>query len=392
VEYEDILSENATLSAKIKEYKSALDEVILTCTDSESFSQTEKGEVRVGYCNSTELPSKLITTAGNLYEAIGKLMREDAALYDFLTDLYADVSDIVFAAGFFDEKFRFFASRENNELLARILCIDPSGIIENVISSARAVIMFSATLSPIEYYKEVVGCDTAETLEVASPFEKDNLCLIAYDALSTRLTDRRDTADECAEIITEAIETHPGKYMVYFPSYDYMKRVCRAFARIAPEDCGIIMQRRGMSYGERERFIDMFRDSTRKFIIGFCVLGGMFSEGIDLAGESLIGAFIVGTGMPQLSAERNIMAMYYDEKNERGHEFAYTCPGMNKVLQAAGRVIRTENDRGVVILLDDRYGDINMKMMFPPHWRHVKYTGDVESMKSILSEFWEKNN
>jgi len=391
-EYEDILSENSTLDSMIKDYKSALDEVILMCTESESFIQTDKGEVRIGYCNSTELPSKLMTAAGNLYEVIGKLIREDAALYDFLADLYSDVSDIVFAAGFFDEKFRFFASRENDELLARILCIDPSGIIENVISAARAVIMFSATLSPIEYYKEVVGCDTAETLEVSSPFEKDNLCLIVYDTLSTRLTDRRDTANECAEIITEAIETRPGKYMVYFPSYDYMKRVCKAFARIAPEDCGIIMQRRGMSYGERERFIDMFRDSTRKFIVGFCVLGGMFSEGIDLAGESLIGAFVVGTGMPQLSAERNIMAMYYDEKNERGHEFAYTCPGMNKVLQAAGRVIRTENDHGVVVLLDDRYGDMNMKMMFPPHWRHVKYTGDVESMKSILSDFWEKNN
>ena len=144
-----------------------------------------------------------------------------------------------------------------------------------------------------------------------------------------------------------------------------------------------------MSYGERERFIGMFRDSSRKFIIGFCVLGGMFSEGIDLAGESLIGAIVVGTGMPQLSAERNIMAMYYDEKNERGHEFAYTCPGMNKVMQAAGRVIRTEEDRGIVVLMDDRYGDLKMKMMFPPHWRHLKYTGDTDSLRSILSDFWE---
>ena len=391
-EYADILADNPTLAAKINDYKSSLDEIILMCTDSESFTQSDAGEVHVGYCNSSELPSKLITTAGNLYEAIGKLIREDANLYDFLADLYSEVSDIVFAAGFFDEKFRFFASRENDALLARILCIDPSGIIENVISAARSVIMFSATLSPIEYYREVVGCESAETLEVESPFEKNNLCLVAYDALSTRLTDRRDTAEECAEIITEAIGTRPGKYMVYFPSYDYMKRVCKAFARTAPEDCGIIMQRRGMSYGERERFIDLFRDSRRKFIVGFCVLGGMFSEGIDLAGESLIGAFVVGTGMPQLSAERNIMAMYYDEKNERGHEFAYTCPGMNKVLQAAGRVIRTENDRGVVVLLDDRYGEMNMKMMFPPHWKHIKYTGDIESMKSILSDFWDKIN
>ncbi len=388
-EFSDILSDNPALFEKIRDYKSALDEILTLCTESESVVQTDKGETKVGYCNLTLLPARLITAAGNLYEAVTKLMREDAALYDFLADLYSEVTDIVFSAGFFDERFRFFASRENDVLNARILCIDPSGIIGNALSAARSTIMFSATLSPIEYYGEVVGCADADLLELPSPFEKDNLCIVAYDALSTRLTDRRETAEECAEIITEVISVRPGKYIVYFPSYDYMKRVCKAFARIAPEDCGIIMQRRGMSYGERERFIGMFRDSSRKFIIGFCVLGGMFSEGIDLAGESLIGAIVVGTGMPQLSAERNIMAMYYDEKNERGHEFAYTCPGMNKVMQAAGRVIRTEEDRGIVVLMDDRYGDLNMKMMFPPHWRHLKYTGDIDSLRSILSDFWE---
>lgn len=125
-------------------------------------------------------------------------------------------------------------------------------------------------------------------------------------------------------------------------------------------------------------------------IVGFCVLGGMFSEGIDLAGESLIGVVIIGCGMPQLSPERNIMAAYYNEKTERGQEFAYVCPGMNKVLQAAGRVIRSETDRGVIVLVDDRLKESEMQLLFPPHWHHMKYTSNLTSLAAILEEFWEE--
>jgi len=211
---------------------------------------------------------------------------------------------------------------------------------------------------------------------------------VAFDSISTRLGDRRDTAYDCAEVIAETVSANDGNYIVYFPSYDYMKKVCRVFAGMMPA-CSIVMQKPGMSYRERDRFISIFKSSEKGSVVGFCVLGGMFSEGIDLTGESLIGTIIVGIGMPQISAERNIMAAYYDEKTERGHEFAYTCPGMNKVLQAAGRVIRSESDRGVVVLIDDRLGEPNMKLLFPPHWRHIKYTGDTESLRAILDSFWE---
>ncbi len=173
-----------------------------------------------------------------------------------------------------------------------------------------------------------------------------------------------------------------------------MKRVCRLFARYMPE-CTIVMKIPGMSYRERERFIGVFHERAAlndEYTVGFCVLGGMFSEGIDLRGERLIGSVIVGTGMPQLSAERNIMAAYYDEKTERGHDFAYTCPGMNKVLQAAGRVIRSEEDFGMVLLIDDRLGDPSLKRLFPRHWRHMRFTGDTESLRVMLDEFWEEHD
>ncbi len=386
----DIIASNSDLNTRLKEYMTAFDEVREMCTDSEQIRESENGEIRIGYHNSASLPNKLISCAGNLHEVVSKLMREAPSEYEFLTSLSSELSDIVFSAGFFDEKFRFFAHRENDTVCVRILCIDPSGIIENIKSPARAVIMFSATMSPIEYYKAIVGGENSDILEISSPFERDNLCVVAFDAISTRLSDRQDTARKCAQIIADTISVRPGKYIVYFPSYDYMKRVCRLFAQMIGEDCGIVMQRQGMTFGERERFINLFRDSSKKFIVGFCVLGGMFSEGIDLAGESLIGVFIVGTGMPQLSAERNIMAAYYDEKNERGHDFAYTCPGMNKVLQAIGRVIRAESDRGIAVLIDDRYGENAIKLMFPPHLRHMKYTGDPSSLISIVEDFWDE--
>ncbi len=371
----------------------AMVEVTGLCVENEYYRQNENGEeVSGGFFEAGRVPDALVRTAAEMAKLMMHYIREGEDSSEVLTEPYNKLSKFVFAAGFFDEKFRFFAAREGGDVTAEILCLDPSGILRAMTKIARSTILFSATLSPMDYFREVTGLKKAVTLELESPYERDNLCLIAYDSISTRFTDRRGTAEDCAEVIAEAVSARCGNYLVYFPSYEYMKRVCRLFAQAIPE-CTIVMQRPGMSYRERERFIGIFHERANiedEWTVGFCVLGGMFSEGIDLAGESLIGAIIVGTGMPQLSAERNIMAAYYDEKTERGRDFAYTCPGMNKVLQAAGRVIRSENDRGMVLLIDDRLGEPGMKVLFPKHWRHMRYTGDVYSMRAMLEKFWEE--
>ncbi len=379
------------LNEAITHFDDAMREVRELCRENEYFRTTDSGEVVYGYYEASSVPAGLIQSASALNAIISKHIRNEESCSEFLAPYYDKLSRLIFVSAYFDNKFRFFASRENDRLTAELLCIDPSDILENMLSSASSVILFSATLSPSEYYSEVLGMRDAEILELSSPYERENLCLVAYDSISTKMSDRRDTAHECAEVIVETISQKTGNYIVYFPSYEYMKRVCRVFARLMPE-CAIVMQKQGMSYRERERFIGIFREKKHESVVGFCVLGGMFSEGIDLAGESLIGAIIVGTGMPSLSAERNIMEAYYNENNGRGHEFAYLCPGMNKVMQAAGRVIRSENDCGVVVLIDDRYNDPRMKMMFPPHWRHMRYTGNLTSLGVILSDFWSKKN
>ncbi len=387
---ETVISDDPEFTSSVGELWESVKYIKSLCTEHEYSRSTSEGEMTCGYYESAKIPDELVRCAGNTARCIRRIIRDNGEHADLLENFYRELSKIVFTSSFFDEKFRFFASRENDEVKIEILCLDPSGILKTMLSAAHANILFSATLSPIEYFSEVTGFECAETLELASPYENDNLCLVGFDSISTKFNDRRETAFKCAEVIAEAISAKDGNYIVYFPSYDYMKRVCRIFAEIAPE-YSIVIQKQSMSYRERERFLSLFGDRSRGAVIGFCVLGGMFSEGIDLAGESLIGAVIVGIGMPQLSAERNIMAAYYNEKNERGHEFAYVCPGMNKVMQAAGRVIRSENDKGVIILIDERFSDPSMKLMLPAHWRHIKFTGDTDSMRAVLDDFWSSH-
>lgn len=388
---ETYITGDAELNSRLDELSSAMTEICSICTDSEYCRSTDEGEITYGFYESSSAPSELIRCAGNLTRVLRRIIRDGGDYSDMLDEHVKKLSRLVFVSSYFDEKFRFFASRENSDVKVQLLCLDPSGILSAMLSSARSVIMFSATLSPIEYFSEVTGMQDADTLELESPYEKENLCVVAFDSISTRLNDRKHGTYSCAEVIAETVSAKDGNYIVYFPSYEYMRRVCKAFSNIMPE-ANIVMQKQNMSYRERERFISLFRSGKHGALVGFCVLGGMFSEGIDLIGESLIGTIIIGTGMPQLSAERNIMSAYYNEINGRGHDFAYLCPGINKVMQAAGRVIRSETDCGVIVWVDDRLGEPNIKLMLPPHMRHIKYTGDINSLDVILSDFWDSHD
>lgn len=364
-----------------------LDSVGKLCREGEYFKNEDGEEIICGYYKNNVLSQRFVKIFTKLSSAVSKHIRDMGDYTPELSPYQNILRKIAFVCSFFDEHFCFFAEKTGHNVCVDLLCLDPSEIISRMNTAAKAVILFSATLSPMEYYKTVTGCPRAAELDLPSPYTNENLCLIAFDSISTRFGDRRDSAYDTALTIAEAISAKEGNYIVYFSSYAHMKTVFQHFARMMPE-VTIVMQKSGMSYRERERFLSVFGDRRYKNVVGFCVLGGMFSEGIDLAGEKLIGAIIVGTGMPGLSAQRNIMMEYYENTMEKGREFAYIYPGMNKVLQAAGRVIRSENDRGMVLLIDDRYGEPATKLLFPAHWRHLRYTGDLESLRHILSEFW----
>jgi Rad3-related DNA helicase len=228
-------------------------------------------------------------------------------------------------------------------------------------------------------------------MDIPSPYEQENLCLITVDSVSTRFSQRKNSDSEVAELIETVISARPGNYIIYFPSYKYMEAVCRHYLRLSPS-VPVIMQKPGMSISERNRFLRQFEKSARsgEGVAAFCVLGGIYSEGIDLQGETLIGTVIVGIGLPGLSGELNILADYYERTRESGREYAYLYPAMNKILQAAGRVIRSETDRGVVVLIDDRYADPAIRRLMPPHWSRMQYTGDPYALSVILERFWDE--
>jgi len=272
----------------------------------------------------------------------------------------------------------------------RIFCLDPSGVIADRLRRAHAAVFFSATLTPLDYFRELLGGEDSPTLELASPFDPENLCVAAVDTLSTRSDDRDErTFRKLATYIAATVSAKAGNYICYFPSYAFMESVQKVFSKKYPK-VKVVVQKRGMSISAREKFLSAFKNDEGVLRVGFCVLGGSFSEGVDLPGSRLIGSIVVGVGIPALSNERNIIRDYYEEKNGRGYDYSYSFPGMNSVLQAAGRVIRRDDDRGVVVLIDSRYGEPLYAHLFPEHWRGLKFAGDPSSLAEIVRRFWEK--
>ena len=347
---------------------------------------------RAGCILLPAVPPFLVEAVGRMRAVCDEYLRRD---YDNAAPLFEDMRTALrrFAesVALADDAFAFYAEAAGGECLVRLMCLDPARMLDEAMKKALSTALFSATLSPMDYYADVCGCKNAVRLELPSPYERENLCLVTVDSVGTRLSQRRDTSADVAELIAAVTESRAGNYIVYFPSYKYMNSVCRQYLKLSPGS-KVILQKQGMSIGERDRFLRAFSASAARGegLTAFCVLGGIFSEGIDLQGESLIGSIIVGIGLPGLSSELNILSEYYEKTRECGHDYAYLYPAMNKILQAAGRVIRSEEDRGVVVLIDDRYADPGIRKLFPAHWSRMQYTGDAYSLSRILEKFWDE--
>ena len=304
-------------------------------------------------------------------------------------EFYYKIKSFVDILRVYNDKYEYFVFRHGDEYIFKLYCIDPSETISSRLDRGRAAVFFSATLLPLNYYRDILGGDrSSPTLSLQSPFDRDRLMIAVMDKISTRLTDRDRTLSAVCRIVDAALSARRGNYMVFCPSFDYMELLYEYFRRRHPK-IKTMIQRRGMSGSEREKFIAAFSAENRGYLVAFCVMGGIYSEGIDLAGDRLIGAIIIGSGIPQLSFEREAIAAYYDEKSDSGKQYAYIYPGMNRVLQAAGRVIRREEDRGIIVLADDRFADPVYREIIPPHWRGLKFVGNAESLKALLDRFWE---
>ena len=238
-------------------------------------------------------------------------------------------------------------------------------------------------MRPQDYYQQLIGMDEdASWYNLPSPFPKENLQVVIADFLDTSYRGRVGSGPELTELIYRLVTAKPGNYLVFFPSYEYLNNILELFTLNYP-DVNLIHQSREMDEDQRQDFTTSF-ESSAKPLCGFAVMGGIFAEGIDLKGESLIGAVVVGVGLPQLGIERDLIRDHFPHS---GFEYAYQYPGMTRVLQTAGRVIRDENDRGVVCLVDKRFSERRYIDLLPQNWS-IKRTGNVDEVSAVLSTFW----
>lgn len=277
--------------------------------------------------------------------------------------------------------------------LLKLYCVDPSLNLQECIDKGNAAIFFSATFLPIRYYKSLLSTKQDNYAVYAeTAFTEDQSLLLLGRDVSSRYTRRnQDEYRRIAEYIRKTGQAQKGNYMVFFPSYKMMQEVYEVFEGLNCGEMETCMQVSGMKEEEREAFLGQFAAEHERSFLAFCVMGGIFGEGIDLKNEQLIGAVVVGTGLPQISNEREILMRYYDERSGEGFDYAYRYPGMNKVLQAAGRVIRTVDDSGVILLLDDRFTRREYESLFPKEWER-RSSCTVESVSGYLDAFWEQRN
>ncbi|WP_432667258.1 ATP-dependent DNA helicase [Wukongibacter baidiensis] len=307
-----------------------------------------------------------------------------------LSELYFDALSFLKIGELYDERYITYIEKENKDTKIKIFCLDPSELIKKAIKRGKSGIFFSATLAPLKYFKEILGGeDEDHMLVLPSPFSKEQFSLLITKNISTRLRDRENSYSQIVKYVEAAIKEKPGNYLVFFPSYAYLQRVHEEFQENNPEILTLV-QNPLMTEQEREAFLDEFKPNPSKSLLGFAVLGGLFSEGIDFTEDRLSGAIIIGVGLPQISLENNIIKGYFDNKNSYGYEYAYTYPGMNKVLQAAGRVIRTKNDKGTILLIDDRFTYYSYRRIFPREWSHSVQVYNSKQVETKLRSFWNK--
>lgn len=282
---------------------------------------------------------------------------------------------------------------EDGRFRMKLYCVDTSENLQECLDKGKSTIYFSATFLPIQYYKSLLSTAKDDyAIYAHSVFEPEKQMVMIGTDTSSRYTNRTKTEyRKMAEYVLRLIEAKRGNYMIFFSSYRMMEAVAEEFSLLCgerEEKISMICQTTGMSEPQREEFLEHFEEVHPDGLAGFCVMGGIFGEGIDLRKDRLIGAVVVGTGLPQVCNEREILRGFYDKRGEDGFFYAYLCPGMNKVLQSAGRVIRTEEDTGIVLLLDERFASLKYRQMFPAEWKQMEYC-TVGSVRQRAERFWD---
>ncbi|WP_068672144.1 ATP-dependent DNA helicase [Oceanobacillus sp. Castelsardo] len=303
-----------------------------------------------------------------IMEAEVELVKMD---HELLLDTYFASQTFVKIAEIYNNQFVTYVDVQKSEVKLKLFCLDPSEQILKMGKGFKARVFFSATLKPADYYKDLLGGQSDDyVISIPSPFARENTEVI-IQPLSTRYRDREKTMEPMIHFFKELLDKQEGNFLIFFPSYQYMRNAYEQFTDKYPKFSTII-QDVGMSEVEREEFLAEFNSERAERLIGFAVLGGIFSEGVDLKADRLQGVIVVGVGMPQIGFERNMMKDYFQSVGKNGFDYAYVYPGMNKVLQAGGRLIRSDSDTGVIALVDDRFLQRKYQELLPSEWLHYR--------------------
>ncbi len=340
--------------------------------------------------NAGVLPISLLSVQGEL----DQLLEEPPAqeVVDGILDFYFAVRNFLNISELVDDNYVVYtAFDENGRFYMKLFCVNPAENLQKCLDKGNSTVFFSATLLPLQYYRKMLSTRSENFgMYVESPFEQKKRCLMICRDVSSKYTRRGyEEYRKIAEYIARMSWQKKGNYMVFFPSYRLMEDVYQVYQdEFSVSWVRCISQHASMTELEREEFLEEFTEETEETLVGFCVMGGIFSEGIDLIGDRLIGAAVVGTGLPQVNCEREILKGYYDEKGEQGFDYAYRYPGMNKVLQAAGRVIRTKEDTGAILLMDERFLNRDYRNLFPREWNDA-CTCTLGNVEKHLQAFWD---
>ncbi|MDL2250426.1 PD-(D/E)XK nuclease family protein [Lachnospiraceae bacterium OttesenSCG-928-J05] len=343
---------------------------------------------------------QVLPNANDLYLTVTKLLLEmdryledhrNEKIEDEILEFYFNIRNFLYIYEHLDEDYLIYSEvLKEGSFKVHLFCVNPARMLESYLSKGRATIFFSATFLPIYYYKELLNQDKeAYAIYVNSPFDRSKRLLLQGMDVSTKYSKRGPAMyRKYAQYIIQVAASYAGNYLAFFPSYQFMNAVCEEFKELVSDEVEYALQSSFMSEESREIFLENFEEVRENSFIGFCVMGGIFSEGIDLVEDKLVGAIVIGTGIPQIGRERGLLQEYFDQNGRRGFDYAYLYPGMNKVQQSAGRVIRTEADRGVILLLDERFGRREYQEIFPREWQDIKPCR-LEDVTKQLEEFWE---
>ena len=310
--------------------------------------------------------------------------------YDIFIDNFRNVNRFLKISEFISKGFITYYQKDKDNLFAHIKCVDSSKLVKDTLRKLKSSIFFSATLTPIDYYVKCLGGnDDTPIMKLESPFPSENCLTLVRSDLSTRYKDRINTYKEISKTIDLVIKKKVGNYLVFFSSYQYLEEV---YSRMEFDpNIRYIKQTRDMEDKDKNKFLSYFEVDPTKTTVGFAVLGGIFSEGIDFYSDKLIGAIVVGVGLPQISFERDLIKEHFDSEDINGFDYDYVNPGITKIIQAAGRVIRSENDKGIIVFIDDRFKQFKYRNILQKQYKNNQYVTNERQIEFLLEQFWKKH-